>query len=185
MPEIIRFDSLPVSRWHNGAGRKADIASAAEWHVGFAWLDADAPFSDFSGQDRTITLVEGGGFTLEFTGRPDLRVDEPHRPASFDGGWPTQCRVLEGPCLVLNAMTMRGRVCHTVVVSALDPVAEIIPPKAQAVFLVVLSGTVHVAGASEPVALHARDSLRLADPLSLHAVAGAVVCMIAIAPVTG
>jgi hypothetical protein len=55
-----------VSRWRNGAGRKADIAAGPDWLVGYAWLDADAPFSDYAGYDRTITLIEGPGFILDF-----------------------------------------------------------------------------------------------------------------------
>jgi len=63
---LIPFASLSESRWRNGAGRKADIATGQDWLVGFAWLEADAPFSDYRGLDRTITLVDGQGFTLDF-----------------------------------------------------------------------------------------------------------------------
>lgn len=112
--ESLTFATRPVSRWVNGAGRKADIASSEGWMVGFAWLDADAPFSDFSGQDRTITLLEGPGFTLDFVPpHPPLVVRSRHVPAAFDGGWPTSCRIVE-PCLVLNAMSVRSQWRHDV-----------------------------------------------------------------------
>ncbi len=82
--------------------------------AGFAWLDADAPFSDFSGQDRTITLLDGLGFTLDFAPpHPALVVRSRHVPSRFDGGWPARCRIL-GPCLVLNAMSVRGQWHHDV-----------------------------------------------------------------------
>jgi environmental stress-induced protein Ves len=55
---VIRSAALPVSRWRNGAGRKADIATGDGWMAGFAWLDEEAPFSEFAGQDRTITLLQ-------------------------------------------------------------------------------------------------------------------------------
>ena len=64
--EPLTFATRPLSRWVNGAGRKADIDSGPGWMVGFAWLDTDAPFSDHSGQSRTITLLDGPGFTLDF-----------------------------------------------------------------------------------------------------------------------
>lgn len=112
--EPLTFATRPVSRWVNGAGRKADIASGPGWMVGFAWLDTDAPFSDLGGQDRTITLVDGPGFTLDFAPpHPALVVRSLHVPSRFDGGWPTRCRI-EGPCLVLNAMTTRGEWRHDV-----------------------------------------------------------------------
>ena len=112
--EPLPFATRPLSRWVNGAGRKADIDAGPGWMVGFAWLDTDAPFSDLSGQDRTITLLDGPGFTLDFTPPvPALVVRSPHVPSRFDGGWPTRCRIL-GPCLVLNAITTRGQWRHDV-----------------------------------------------------------------------
>ena len=82
-PEVLSFATRPLSRWPNGAGRKADIASGDGWMVGFAWLDADAPFSDLSGHNRTITLLDGPGFTLEFASpHPALSVQSPHAPRS-------------------------------------------------------------------------------------------------------
>ena len=70
--QVIHQAGLTISRWPNGAGRKADIATGDGWLVGFAWLDADAPFSDYTGHDRTIMLVEGPGFTLEVPGGRSL-----------------------------------------------------------------------------------------------------------------
>ena len=82
--------------------------------TGFAWLDVDAPFSGLSGQDRTITLLEGPGFTLDFAPpHAALTVRSQHVPSPFDGGWPAFCRIL-GPCLVLNAISARGQWRHDV-----------------------------------------------------------------------
>lgn len=112
--ELLTFATRVISRWPNDAGRKADIASGPGWLAGFAWLDADAPFSDLSGQDRTITLLDGPGFTLDFAPpHPALVVRSRHVPSQFDGGWPARCRIL-GPCLVLNAMSVRGQWRHEV-----------------------------------------------------------------------
>ena len=163
IPEVIRFSALPVSQWRNGAGRKADIASADGWHVGFAWLDGDAPFSDFSGNDRTITLIDGSGFTLAFADQPTLRVDERYRPSAFDGGWATQCHLLGGPCVVLNAMTTRSRFQHSVTISDVDAMPTV-DPTAAATFLVVLTGTTTLADGS---VLQPRDALKIDEPVSL------------------
>lgn len=180
MPELLRFDSLPVSAWRNGVGRKADIASGPDWHVGFAWLDADAPFSDFTGNDRTITLVEGAGFVLDFAGHPALQVGERHAPASFDGGWPTQCHLLDGPCLVLNAMTARLGYRHTVAISGAAS-TQIVPDGAAALFVVVLAGTAWVP--DNDLTLQRHDAVRATGPFHLHAAPEARLCTIRIVPV--
>lgn len=170
---LIRFADLPPSPWRNKAGRKADIAAAPgpapSWTLGFAWLDADAPFSDFAGHDRTITLVAGPGFTLHFADdTPDIVADTPYRPHRFDGGRPTQCRIA-GPCLVLNAMTDRGRHTHHVRVATGPDQAN--TAECPADFAVILAGT-----SESPAAPH--DTLRLARHTPLDLPAGTIAALI-------
>ena len=167
-----------MSRWRNGAGRKADIATGPGWLVGFAWLDADAPFSDFAGHDRTIALVEGPGFTLDFgPAHPALLARRPHVPSAFDGGWPARCRVPDGPCVVLNAMTARATWTHRVTVA---PVAEQVAPAPGALaFLVVLEGSVTIAGQTAGP----RDTFRIEGAGTPDASATARAALIRIAPV--
>lgn len=156
---LIRNASLPVSRWHNGAGRKADIVAGEGWMAGFAWLDEDAPFSDLAGFDRTITLVEGPGFTLDIAGRPPLEVHTPFVPAAFDGGAPTRCRIA-GPSRVLNVMTARDRFRHGVAITGL-PFEASAKPGAMASVLVLLRGEAVVEGVG---ALAALDAVQCDEP---------------------
>lgn len=156
MSTVISADGLPVTRWVNGAGRKADIASGEGWLLGFAWLDQDAPFSDYAGHDQTITLLEGPGFTLELPAGSTLTVSEHFVPASFDGAGPMPCRILGGPCRVLNAISAYPGFSHTVQVVSGSDLAGIEPGKLT--FAVVLRGTVAGAG---PL-----DTLRLTDHVS-------------------
>jgi hypothetical protein len=69
-------------------------------------------------------LIDGPGFVLRFPpGMSALDVDEPGQPRAFDGGWPTQCAI-RGPCLVLNAVTRRPGIGHSVAIdgsAAFDP----------------------------------------------------------------
>ena len=138
---LIPNAALPVSRWHNGAGRKSDIATGDGWLVGLAWLDADAPFSALQGFDRTITLVEGPGFTLEIAGRAHLVMNAPFVPAAFDGGAATVCRI-EGPCRVLNVMTARERFRHSVAVVGPGQLVA----RGEMSFVVLLRGAATVGG---------------------------------------
>jgi environmental stress-induced protein Ves len=114
LPERIEFAGLPQTPWANGAGRKADILAGDGWTLAFAWLDGPAPFSDYTGFTRTITLVEGDGFALAFPERAELVVGKIAVPATFDGGWQATCRLLGGPCFVLNAYSATGRWRHGV-----------------------------------------------------------------------
>jgi hypothetical protein len=113
MSTIVRAAGLPVSLWANGAGRKADIAIGDGWLLGFAWLEHDAPFSDYSGHDRTITLLEGPGFSLDLPAGSTLTVTEKFQPVAFDGAGPMACHV-RGPSRVLNAISTYPGWSHTV-----------------------------------------------------------------------
>jgi environmental stress-induced protein Ves len=168
-----------VSRWRNGAGRKADIAAGTDWLVGFAWLDADAAFSDYAGYDRTITLVEGPGFALDFgPAHPALLARRSFVPAAFDGGWAARCRVPDGPCMVLNAMTARAGWTHRVGV-ATGPV-RIATTSGGVAFLVVLEGTVSIGGETAGP----RDAFRVEGAVAVDGGVGARVAVIGIDPVT-
>jgi environmental stress-induced protein Ves len=177
---LIRFADLSPSLWRNKAGRKADIAtgklSPPGWSLGFAWLDADAPFSDFAGHDRTITLLTGPGFTLHFAdGTPAIVARTPHQPHRFDGGRPTQCRIA-GPSLVLNAMTDRASHTHRVTIATGPATANTAASPAD--FAVILAGTqITPAGTANP-----HDTLRLARERPLELPAGTTAALIRFEP---
>lgn len=176
---LIPFAGLPVSPWRNGAGRKADIAAGPDWLVGFAWLDADVPFSNYGGHDRTITLIEGPGFALDFgPAHAPLAARKLYAPCSFDGGWMAACRVPAGPCMVLNAMTARATWTHSVTIASHTALAA--PTSGGAALLVVLEGRVTIGGqAGGP-----RDAFRLADAATVSDGAGALTALIRIDPRT-
>ncbi len=171
--QIIRHADLSVSRWNNGAGRKADFAGGDGWSVGFAWLDANAPFSDYTGHDRTIMLVEGPGFTLDVPDAPALTVTVPFVPMAFDGGWPTFCRIV-GPSRVLNVVTRRARLTHDFV--AVGGSGWVPSSLALAQYLVVLRGTVQLSGAT----LGAWDGVSFDQPLTPGSPDGGMLARIAI-----
>lgn len=144
---MIAKSSLTISPWANGAGRKADIAAGEGWLLGFAWLDGDAPFSDYKGHDRTIMLVDGPGFSLTLPNGHVLTVTERNTPVAFDGAGPIACKVL-GPCRVLNAMSTYPGFSHRLIVM---PLTDATP--GPDVFAVVLRGTVGSAGRLDTVRL--------------------------------
>ena len=152
MTTIIRAAGLTVTSWVNGAGRKADIASGEGWLLGFAWLDQDAPFSDYRGHDRTIMLLEGLGFSLDLPAGATVAVTEHCVPTAFDGAGPMACHV-RGPCRVLNAISAYPGWSHTMQVIPGSDLASAEP--GALVFAVVLRGRVGDAGVGDTVALTA------------------------------
>ena len=104
--------------WKNGGGFTTELAVYPSpqgereqpflWRVSIADIERPGPFSDFSGYERTIMLLEGDGMELSFEGRPPVRIDAKHRPFVFDGGWKTSCRLLGGPVRDMNLMVRRG-----------------------------------------------------------------------------
>jgi environmental stress-induced protein Ves len=159
--DIIRAAGLVETPWLNGAGRKADIAAGSGWLVGLAWLETDASFSDYSGHDRTITLLEGGGFSLALPEGSLLTVERPGEPAAFDGKGPIACHLKAGPCTVLNVISAYPRYAHTVQVVGPGELDAIEP--GPLVFLFVMRGRLR-AGATEA---GPRDTLQFDGPADL------------------
>jgi environmental stress-induced protein Ves len=173
MTTRIGFTELTETRWANGAGRKADITSGDGWTLAFAWLDGPAAFSDYTGFNRTITLVEGDGFVLDGADRA-LTIDKIGQPAHFDGGWRVQCRLLGGPCFVLNAYSAQGRWRQTVRV--VEPRGA--GPLKAGDFVVVLRGQVWVGGVSGGP----RDCLCVSGPAAASGSADALVAIVRFDP---
>ena len=137
---LLRRADLAITPWRNGAGRKADIIAGPGWHIGFAFLDTDAPFSDYTGHDRTITLVQGPGFTLS-NPTTTLDITSPGHPTPFDGAWSLHCHIHVAPFIVVKAMTNRSTHRHTVTRFTGGPLD---PTGTTADTLVVLAGTLHI-----------------------------------------
>lgn len=118
--EANRFVSMP---WRNGAGsttelikRKVPGGEGFAWRISMAAVVEDGQFSDFSGYDRTLVLLEGGGLTLDYANKPpdspdkscrDI-LDKPLQMAHFDGGNATHATLHQGPIKDFNIMTRSG-----------------------------------------------------------------------------
>lgn len=161
-----------MSLWPNGAGRKADLLTGDGWMVSFAWLDADAPFSLMPDIDRTITLVDGPGFTLDVAGQA-LPVPTLFVPTRFDGGATTTCAIT-GPSRVLNVMTKRGAFRHSVAV--LDRSGPLVPGGGPACVAVLLGGR----GTIDGVDLGRLDAVCLDGVAELTLSAGGTVAVVTI-----
>ncbi len=104
--------------WKNGGGTTLELAvdpPGATFDTGFAWrlstaeVAASGPFSAFPGLERTLLLLAGDGFQLDFGPHGQVRLDRPLDPVHFDGGWPARADLLGGPCRDFNLMADPSR----------------------------------------------------------------------------
>lgn len=173
-----------VMPWKNGGGMTTEILTEPKpegghhWRLSIAEVAQSGPFSDFSGYDRTIILIEGSGFTLDFESAPSKRIDRLYEPFAFDGGWKTDCTLINGPIRDFNLMAAREAGPAELTVARLDR-NGISVVSAKTVVFHVFDGDATVSGRPLP----AGDTLRIDNPvlpLSLDAPATAIVAVIRI-----
>jgi len=78
------------------------------WRVSVAHIDSSGPFSDFAGYSRNMVLLRGAGLTLKFGNGEQRVLRKIGDSAAFDGAMPTQCELLQGPCVDLNFMSSKS-----------------------------------------------------------------------------
>lgn len=108
------FKRLP---WKNGKGETIELAindggtmAAFDWRISMARVTEDGPFSDFSGYQRQLLLLEGVGITLKhqnsdasYDGRNEYQtLATPLAVANFDGGLITSGTLINGPISDFN-----------------------------------------------------------------------------------
>ena len=120
---LTRLDSARYRRtpWKNGGGVTVDIAGASVpgvapgawegviWRFGWTRIERPGPFSDLSGFDRLLAVVEGQGLVLHPVGAPALDVRARFHPVRFPGEWRIESELEDGPVAVVNLMADRRR----------------------------------------------------------------------------
>jgi uncharacterized protein len=118
--KIIRASECRTTAWKNGGGSTTEIAVAPpgasldhfDWRVSMARVASDGPFSEFSGIDRTLAVVAGGGLFLTIGEAAPIVLDRNSNPISFAGDAPTSAWLAADAITDLNVMTRRGRFAH-------------------------------------------------------------------------
>jgi environmental stress-induced protein Ves len=101
------YRSMP---WRNGGGVTLEIArepgagDVFTWRLSLATVAARGPFSDFTGYQRSVTLIEGDGFKLGIGGQDPMVLDWPGATALFPGNAPARCDLVTGPSTDLSLM---------------------------------------------------------------------------------
>ena len=107
----ISFRSMP---WRNGLGHTIELLAEClpestdfTWRLSMADVVSDGRFSDFSGYDRTLLLLQGEGITLNHANGQSDRLVEPLQTAHFKGEAETEASLHAGPIKDFNVMARR------------------------------------------------------------------------------
>ena len=99
--------------WRNGLGTTVELAredladgSGFAWRLSMADVTDDGEFSNFSGYDRCLLLLEGNGLTLDCADSVH-RLERPLQAARFRGEDATFATLHAGPVRDFNIMTLR------------------------------------------------------------------------------
>lgn len=141
---VICAEYLPDIVWKNGAGRTREIAplpagpgaSDFLWRISVAEIVGNAPFSTFTGIDRTFLVASPGTLHMKIGGSE--RDAGFGQPLAFPGEAEVSVEALTGPTRNINLMTRRGLCEGSIDVQHQDgPMTIGAPP---AVALVLLDG---------------------------------------------
>jgi environmental stress-induced protein Ves len=112
--QIIRRSSYTAVPWKNGGGvtheaiRVPPAGESFSWRVSVAHIESSGAFSDFSGYERKMVLLEGRGLDLKFGDGRRRELRHVGDWVEFDGAISTHCELLDGPCVDLNLMTSKS-----------------------------------------------------------------------------
>jgi len=106
------FQKLP---WRNGLGSTVELLvetsnnhETFSWRLSIASVVNDGPFSDFSGYDRTLLLLEGAGITLNKPNGIFKVLNSLLDCAHFKGEDLIDANLHDGPIKDFNVMTLRS-----------------------------------------------------------------------------
>ncbi len=120
------FSTIP---WKNGQGQTVELAINPggglldfDWRLSMAAVVEDGVFSDFSGYQRHLVLIEGEGLTLKHENGADLvtalvssdELTELLSVATFDGGCKTTGLLKAGAITDFNVITKASKYQVTV-----------------------------------------------------------------------
>jgi environmental stress-induced protein Ves len=129
------------------------------WRVGLTRILQDCDFSHFDRMDRTIMMIDGLGFELDFGGNGTALLDRRYNPVEFRGEWTTRCRLVSGPVEVINIITDRRRATHHVTVMAIGANERLRDLKSDASLIFCLVGEAELVLGKERFVLAAGETL--------------------------
>lgn len=113
--------------WRNGKGNTIELLKETlpdgdgfAWRLSMADVTTDGEFSNFSGYQRTLLLLEGNGITLDCNQSHQHRLTQQLQAAEFSGDDHTTASLHDGPIKDFNIMTHRDH-CSAAVITCNQP----------------------------------------------------------------
>lgn len=116
MISILSPDNFNTIPWKNGKGETIELAindggtlDDFTWRLSMASVVEDGVFSDFSGYQRNLILIEGNGISLQ---HDDNKIDKLHNLleiANFDGGCRTVGNLHAGAITDFNVISHKEK----------------------------------------------------------------------------
>jgi environmental stress-induced protein Ves len=148
---ILGPDTFRAMPWRNGLGTTIELlkqnladGDGFAWRLSMADVTTDGEFSNFSGYDRTLLLLEGNGLTLDCAGARQ-RLVKPLQAARFRGEDSTFATLSGGPVKDFNIMTRRQH-CAARVTSAVHPAESTIDVAADILLVYAVDGELGMNG---------------------------------------
>ena len=135
--------------WKNGGGTTLELAieppgatleGGFNWRLSSAEVRASGPFSRFPGIERTLLLLAGEGFDLDFGSSRQVVLDEPWVPVCFPGDRAVSATLRGGPCVDFNLMVDPVR-CRARLEVLRAPGRLCLAPGGHTLMLFIASGT--------------------------------------------
>jgi len=113
---IIQPEQYQTILWKNNKGKTIELAlneggttDDFDWRISSATVTEEGVFSDFSGSERNMVLIEGSGLTLKHDNGQIDHLTNPLDIANFDGGWRTTSQLDNGTIKNINLMTNKNK----------------------------------------------------------------------------
>ena len=114
MLTILSPDTFKNIPWKNGLGHTTELAISDggslddfDWRLSIASVVNDGDFSNFSGYQRNLVLIEGNGLTLDHHNGDVDKLSNLLDIACFDGGCQTHGHLTDGGIKDFNIMTKK------------------------------------------------------------------------------
>ncbi|HVK90130.1 MAG TPA: HutD family protein [Mycoplana sp.] len=121
-PKVLQATGRRHIPWKEGDGETLEVAvfppesspSDFEWRVSLTTVTSDGRFSSFPGVERTISVVEGSGLSLELDGKSPVVLTQRSEPFAFPADVPATASLVKGPVVDLDVMSRRVHWRHRV-----------------------------------------------------------------------
>jgi environmental stress-induced protein Ves len=112
MITLLSPDTFKTIPWKNGLGFTTELAISEygtldnfDWRLSIASVENDGNFSNFSGYQRNLVLIEGNGLTLDHRNGELDKLTQLLDIARFDGASKTHGALVNGGIKDFNIMT--------------------------------------------------------------------------------